>query len=58
MNLLFLPVQAVVMARVPVMKQREFVLRVEVVVLVDVVEETQNSLGERPFDLEIVKIRY
>ena len=30
-------------------------LTVEVVVLVEVVEETQKSLGERPLDLEIMK---
>ena len=39
-------------AEVPVTKQRVLVLKVEVVVLVDVVEETKNSRGLRLFDLE------
>ena len=49
-NLFFL-VHAVAIAAVPVMKQRELVFKVEVVVLVEVVEETQNNLGDLLFDL-------
>ena len=53
MNLFFL-VQAVAMALAPVMKHRELVLKVEVVVLVEVVEETKNNLGDLLFDLNIL----
>ena len=34
-------------------KHKELVLKVEVVVLVDVVEETKNNLGDRLFDLKL-----
>ena len=35
------------------MKHKELVLKVEVVVLVEVVEETKNNLGDLLFDLNI-----